>query len=231
MSDIAAHLRDEVESIARRIFTLEVNTIVRDGILGQKMDSVDYALIDIAGWYDAKLAGLGAPAAHGVDTGGPTAFAELHERAKARFDEMSMLPPPRPPTLESDLLMLCRIREKTTQVKDVFKAYKARTGEDYVDRTNEEIASARIATAFLPSEVMLLRKIWEIGTEDIAVQTIVQLDGDVMTRIVPRFAGDDSRTLLEVHSSGVATSVAFWSRLVEAMASLLRGLGSIALGR
>lgn len=86
-----------------------------------------------------------------------------------------------------------------------------------------------------PDQVTLIRKAWEIGTERILLQTIIQIDGDVTTRMSGYFAygfSDDWRKmLLGIHNNSISTSTTFWSNLVKAMSEMARDAFSSILGR
>lgn len=77
------------------------------------------------------------------------------------------------------------------------------------------------------SDVLLVRKIWEIGTEVIAIQTTIQLDGDVILRLNPNCM-DEHPELLSVHNEGVRVALSYWQNLItiakEFVVSLGRGV-------
>ena len=65
-----------------------------------------------------------------------------------------------------------------------------------------------------PDQLALLRKIWEVGTTEIAMQTVVQLDGDVVTRILTKYADKEFEILHRLHNQGVDTAIGFWKDLI-----------------
>ena len=65
-----------------------------------------------------------------------------------------------------------------------------------------------------PGELVIIRKAWELGVEEIAMQTIIQLDGDVVTRIQPKYAQEGNNILYKIHNQGIGVSVSFWKELV-----------------
>ena len=65
-----------------------------------------------------------------------------------------------------------------------------------------------------PDQLALLRKIWEVGTTEIAMQTVVQLDGDVVTRILAKYADREFEILHRLHNQGVDTAIGFWKDLI-----------------
>jgi hypothetical protein len=73
-------------------------------------------------------------------------------------------------------------------------------------------------------DFITLRKIWEIGTEEIVMQTVIHLDGDVMTRVQPRWAGPEGRGLLAIHSTSVATATSYWKLLVDTLGAFIQGV-------
>ena len=69
-----------------------------------------------------------------------------------------------------------------------------------------------------PDERVTLRKIWEVGTETVMLQTTIQLDGDVLTRLRP-FRDDTDAARYErlhtLHREGVETALATWQTLID----------------
>jgi len=93
------------------------------------------------------------------------------------------------------------------------------------DMTASHITDLKLNVA----QVSLLRKAWEIGTEEILLQSIIQIDGDVTTRLSERFAAHQNTFILNTHHDAINTSVQFWSAIVktigEIATSLVRGSG------
>jgi hypothetical protein len=71
-----------------------------------------------------------------------------------------------------------------------------------------------------PQQITLIRKAWEIGTERIVLQTVIQIDGDVTTRLSERFARNPNDTLLHIHNDSIEVSTRFWSNLVKTLANI-----------
>lgn|GEM_PF-4144725 len=68
-----------------------------------------------------------------------------------------------------------------------------------------------------------IRKIWELGTERVVMQTVVQIEGDVTNRISPSIAdrSNDRDYILAIHQQGVETSLAMWRSLVAVAKDLV----------
>ena len=73
---------DQIKTVLERLCSLEINTIVKDNMTGQKMPSPERALLELAEHYDCKLAEHGARRLPGTPvTGGPVEFDGLRVRA------------------------------------------------------------------------------------------------------------------------------------------------------
>lgn len=80
--------------------------------------------------------------------------------------------------------------------------------------TRTEIENNQPPFPLTSNELVTIRKAWEIGTEKIAMQTVIQLDGDVVTRISPEYAKPDKKVIHEIHQQGVSISMKAWGELV-----------------
>jgi hypothetical protein len=79
------------------------------------------------------------------------------------------------------------------------------------------------------SDLVMIRKVWELGTEVIAMQTIVQVDGDVITRLNPAFLDEKKYPkLYDYHNKGVDIALEHWASLIniakELVVSTARGI-------
>jgi hypothetical protein len=66
-------------------------------------------------------------------------------------------------------------------------------------------------------ELVLIRKIWELGCEQIVMQTVVQLDGDVVTRLSADIESDQHQLIHRLHADGVRVATHSWQFLVETL--------------
>ena len=79
--------------------------------------------------------------------------------------------------------------------------------------------------------VTLIRKAWEIGTEKIVLQTVIQLDGDVTTRISESLAKTPNETIFQIHNESIETSTKFWSDLVKALGEMAGKISGLLSGK
>jgi hypothetical protein len=83
------------------------------------------------------------------------------------------------------------------------------------------IENEEAAMKFAAVDVVTIRKAWELGTEVIVMQTVAQVDGDVVTRLNQAFMAPEQQPLRDVHSQGVNTALAQWNSLVQTVLSIL----------
>ena len=76
--------------------------------------------------------------------------------------------------------------------------------------------------ALAPADLVLIRKTWELGIEQIVMQTVVQLDGDVVTRLSGGMEDERFRVIHQVHADGVRVATESWRYLVETLAGLTK---------
>jgi hypothetical protein len=215
--------QSQLQLVARNLLALEVNTIIKEGMTATGMPATPHALIDIANEYDAKLKELGAAGEH-ADAG--VASHAVFDALRARAARIGRAEPGarrrNVDYTQSTLLMLSRIQGNSDQLKGLFASIEARGGG--VAEYSREHAPAVNLT---PAELMLVRKIWEIGTEEIAMQTVIQLDGDIVTRLQKAYARAKDAPLVAVHNSAVATSVGTWNKLVDTLGAFMNGLAHL----
>jgi hypothetical protein len=237
-----ADFKDTVSLVAKNLFTLEVNTIIKANILGTKMPPPVHALLDIASEYDTRVCadekelGIVPPAPPpppqpGVPAGELLAtdaqFNYLRERADVCIDKLKEPSSPvRGKELELRLLLLQRIQDNSDQIRSIFQGM-ARRGETLPSAKGLSRAATTEHTAdlpLLPNELLTLRKIWEIGLEQILAQTVLQVDGDVTTRIHPDLLKAELAQVLSIHQQAVSNSVGIWKALAGMLGSFLENV-------
>ena len=74
-----------------------------------------------------------------------------------------------------------------------------------------------------PEHITLLRKAWELGTQQILMQTVVQIDGDVTSYISGQLMNmplEAKQMLMALHDDSVRTSTTMWKNLFDTVANL-----------
>ena len=71
-------------------------------------------------------------------------------------------------------------------------------------------------------EMLTLRKIWEVGTETVVMQSVAQLDGDIITRIQKGRESASSRAVHDLHRQSLETALTHWKFLVETVVQFVK---------
>lgn len=196
---------------------LEITTMVQPTIVSTKMVSPRRALLDLAQTYTQELVRqhLAPPPAAEL-VGGYETFQQLHDWAQRGIAARTGQPGVPTAEAQTDLARLYDIQDKADHLLGLFQALQQRRVATWDNAyTREELAHTPPPWPLMLHEVMLIRKFWEVGLEAIAMQTVIQADGDVITRIQPRYISADAQPLRDLHKEGLQISVAFWHELVR----------------
>ncbi len=150
-------------------------------------------------------------------TNGAETFEALKWAAQAalRDDDYCRAIPGRRPLFSADeRAVLDRIVSNSRQLRQAVLALQASAGADGQNLygvTLEASSSALIAAPRLvlaPANInILVRKAWEIGTETVLFQSVIQVDGDVVTQLSPTIGEAQRAFLAELHKNSVQTSI------------------------
>ncbi len=237
-------LNNRLINFREDLLSLEVNTIIKSNITGRKMPNVRHALMDINIEYYEKLlefrdvmfkqCQLSFNVRDLDDNGNETqAFQELKQYPgsldafiwtrrksnnflKAILSKMESDVNSTPEQLElmdDAMVHLRRMKYNCDQIRDVLSLT---TDQNKVGRGDVNTSPILNLKA---KSISIIRKIWEVGTEDIAMQTIVQLDGDVISRIGPKHAKSDNLKLLDFHTRGIDISLKYWETIIKIVKS------------
>ncbi len=121
--------------------------------------------------------------------------------------------------------ILRRVYRNCDQIKGLMRgeAVHKRLSEQTVSRDSTEAAELPLSA----DEMITLRKVWEIGVETVVMQTVVQLDGDIVTRIQTGRETAANKSIHDLHRQSVESALAHWQflgkTLAEFLTSTLRG--------
>lgn len=74
-----------------------------------------------------------------------------------------------------------------------------------------------------PDHITMVRKVWEIGMEQILLKTTVQIDGDITSVISREFLNMPERTkgmVMKVHEDSIGSSTRIWRMLFETIGKI-----------
>jgi hypothetical protein len=218
-----AAVGDHIQTILENLCHLEINTIINNNMTGEKMPVPEQALVGLAADYDRWLSDptrIPRGAEDGPVTGGPKEFQRLRDRADALQTRWRADTSP-DPARDSDFMIACRIQQTSDQLLKIFQgAAKQQAVGDY---TSADAHEHPIELA--PDEIVVLRKAWELGTENVVLQTVIQLDGDVVHRVKRQYVDGEHTTLFRLHEIAIQTSVSYWKTLVEVAGEFIGGVG------
>jgi hypothetical protein len=153
-----------------------------------------------------------------------------------------------------DHVMLMRIAGSCARLKYILQGLRQRppvapanakrswwsrdTGEELVEfatlaelipKSRNQLLSAGLRHKRIPKllnsdDLTLVRKAWEVGTEMVLMQTIVQIDGDVLTRISEQLLEETVQKrdlIMNTHRSSVEIGLGHWQSLVKVAAELV----------
>ncbi|MDX2378854.1 MAG: hypothetical protein QNM02_03750 [Acidimicrobiia bacterium] len=122
-------------------------------------------------------------------------------------------------------VILMRIVRNCDQLKSILE--RVGTGGTVMLSRGTAAGITDADTDKLPREDLItVRKAWEMGTEEIAMQTVVQLDGDIVTRLNSAYAGEEDQPVRDIHRESVGSALAHWQYLVDTVVALAKsGLG------
>jgi hypothetical protein len=231
-----ADFKSSVKSIAKDLLHIEVNTIVSSGLTARKMPAPPDAMLDIAEKYQRLLSGTAADVGAGLGEGDGflgddekragriLLSAEESTFFKLRKWGSKVLAADRGVLSEETRIVIDRIRRNSGRIERIFAAlaergYSAEPGT--MTRDDLKDAAKLSAMKLLPDEMTALRKIWEVGTERVLMQSVIQIDGDAMTRIRAGRETENDKTLHLMHGETVKTSLEYWQFLVKTLTNFV----------
>lgn len=239
-----------IKKLASDLTRLEVNTILKEDLVCSKPKSNRHMLFELAQDYRDRLYAIdGKLKSAGVNQGklgfksklgGEASFNEIHHAADKRISQLSKVlqnaqADEQRLQLKTELRMVERIYKQSELVLDVFRNLKAERQSE--QEWNNEVTLEKMddipELELNPRALTTVRKAHEIGTQQVLMQTVVQVDGDITSYITPTYTEmtiKEQEMLLEVHNTAFGTSVKVWRYLFETLSSLASGAIGRALG-
>ncbi len=105
---------------------------------------------------------------------------------------------------QSEKNLLERIKANSDQIAAIFDRLDAAAAAPLV--LSRAPGQRPREIELLPEEIVVLRKAWELMLDEVLMQTTIQIDGDVVTRIRRGLGAEaDGATVIKLHTKGVAT--------------------------
>jgi hypothetical protein len=201
-------MEKQLKEIFHDLHNIEINIIFRSGMTGRKFPDVGKALDEIAVAYERFL-GETSSLTEPVRARTKESFDKLKEAAEKDPDfELSEAPESTPGSARA--VILRRIWRNCWELSRI------------LDESNDKFSS---------DDLLAVRKIWEVGTEVIVMQTVVQLDGDIVTRIDRAHVGSSNAPVQQLHKTALETAMGHWQFLFETLATLAKDTFTSFLGQ
>ncbi len=109
--------------------------------------------------------------------------------------------------------ILMRIRRNSDQINDILR----RRGLDTINYLRGMDDEARRMPELQTPDIVIIRKAWDVGTELVVMQSTIQIDGDVITRLLKGRDTANGNVMIGVHKDAVDVSFRYWSFLIDAL--------------
>lgn len=113
--------------------------------------------------------------------------------------------------LNGKCVLFKRIYRNCDQLKDILG------GLPHTDDGKTELQRDIKLTS---EQFVTLRKIWEVGVETVVMQTVIQLDGDIITRMQEGRTATD-RAIQDLHQESLGNAIRHWQFLGQTLAQFI----------
>lgn len=218
--------------------SIEVKTLVTENISGSTMADPRLALHEIGEVYGNTLATIAQH--HDVTSDGLAHVRQgSHPGSRDTFDAQRTTAEQLSERLTDTLTVheaakLDRIRSSCEELSQLFDRIgrhpscqgaenekhrcNAYTKTELLGVDSGESTGNPEALPLSPSDRLALQRIWSLGMDPIAIRTVVQMDGDIVTRIRPEWAEGSHAALHALHLDGIRTAIDTWQDLLRAVA-------------
>jgi hypothetical protein len=148
-------------------------------------------------------------------------FSTLRERARDADTVYGILARYGYRVEPGDDVMLVRITRNCDQLKAILERSSKLGRSATLSRTSDNGAKHTTTKSLSDEDMITVRKAWDMGTEVVALQTVVQLDGDIVTRINEAYTSERARPVRELHREGVSNALEHWKYLVDTVKSVV----------
>lgn len=170
-------------------------------------------------------------------TTGPETFDKLRWVAVRALSADDTVPENQRRFEDSERVILYRIRRNCDQLKNII--YDLRKENSWKVWLNEKTRLDLLREDMRYQEIDRLpvdyattvRKIWDMGVESVLMQTIIQIDGDVITRIQAGMEAAKQERMLNVHRCGIDVSLKHWQTFFDIIKQIAGSLTALFLPR
>ncbi len=216
---------NEMAVRARRVLddlhTLEINTIQNDAMTARRMPPLPTAIAEIGELYADWLTRTLMERQEGLFNrrNRSDQFKQLRDEAAKLIHSDALTP--------AEQVIASRIHRNSIALKTLCKQGEANAASDryFTDMTLDDLYGTpdrELEAAWRPTleDRAKVRKIWEVRTELVLMQSMIQLEGDVVTRFSPLLFESRDAQVIGIHQQAIKTSTRMWSVLFGAVGAL-----------
>ena len=248
-SEHEARLSERAESLVRRVasdlLTIEVNTIIKPCMTARKMPPPPVALFDIVDNYSDYLAqsgqlvddnavlaelDLSSPRTNGRDS-----FARVLHNAEfleEHFSRQEFDDSEEDDKRNARVVILRRISHYSHLILNILHdlevQYTSPSGFDFWDASHADLYShynEAMEISIDPHYASLIRKSWDMGVEQVVMQTVIQLDGDMISRIQKGYEKEEFHGLQQLHLATCRMGVETWETMTRLVIHFVGKIG------
>lgn len=206
---------------------LEINTLLKSGMTAaQPPDDIEEVLYRLIERYVIKLNVI----LDRNDIGFPTkriefvTIREFHQHINALCDHMD---DNNLRMAEDDYIIFLRMKSFCIYIQSKDKVVIKDTTETPVGETLYTVNLPKYEDYIFELDVReraKLKRMHDLGTEEVILQTRFGIDGDVVTRIEENFATRPRQMILDVHDKHTNLSLQYWDKLVNIVVDVVSGI-------
>lgn len=179
-------------------------------------------------------------------TNGPETFEALQWAAWAALRDLKTirehsLTPGGDPVFDAETGgVLSRIRANSRQLREAAVVLRDKhvpaSGKlplfgGTIEATIRALVNDPLPPLSVPLDILVLvRKAWDVGTETVMMQTVMQVDGDVVLRISPALADARRAFFSDLHTGCVKVGIGQWNSLFALVRDLVGEIGRTIFG-
>lgn len=205
----------QLKSLLDDVLHRQVDTIVAHAIIGTSAEEPLQALVDIANAYIGFLHAIDRPLDSA--TVDQDVFERLCTHAAALLSEDALS--------AEDRAIVARIKQRSKVLAKIAAEVVAEheeqlQGKDLLADANSLVDAVDVHT----SQRASINSTWELGVATVALQSVVSLDGDIVTRVAENYSGPQYEYLHNLHDRSVNLSLHTWEGLVRSIGSVFKAL-------
>lgn len=231
-----------LSQLAEDLTHLEINTIVKQDLTARKMPPPPLAVLEVAEtyrrWLEQQLVALDADIRLPAPLDDPSFLTEQREALRLALAEEQPLNQAKMHQAGQLFQQLYSVARELTATPTLMEQLRQDGRDALALRIIDSALVLRRMILHYCGEAdghpwdgqirrrdrIMLRKIWEVGVQRVKMQTVIQLDGDVITYVQEALIREDHDAIQQIHNQSVGIAINSWRFLVETLGQMLKQL-------